>query len=142
MPYFCSSAVQVRPMQSISAMPRLLYKQGHLALGARQAVWLLLCMPRAVSICCQDVGTSNHPCACGGAASFAYFLGTITSLVASGNLAAARVAAEKVRIDGFLRARRIPAHLAGRVRAHHLAQLHRDLEQEERDLVQGGPITR
>ena len=76
-----------------------------------------------------------------GAASFAFFLGTITQLVASGNLAAARIATEKFRIDSFLRARRIPARLAGRVRAHHLAQLQRDLEQEERDLVQGAANT-
>ena len=106
--------------------PRVSHLSGHVVVP---------CLPNAVPV--PSAGLSNTPCE-HGAAIFAVFLGTITSLVSNGNLAAARIAAEKYRIDSFLRARRVPAHLAGRVRSHHLAQLQRDLDREEHDLVQGG----
>lgn len=57
--------------------------------------------------------------------------------MSTGGAAAARIAAEKYRLDTFLQSHRVPPKLARRVRAHALAALHRDLEREERDFVEG-----
>ncbi|KAG1678597.1 hypothetical protein FOA52_012604 [Chlamydomonas sp. UWO 241] len=72
-----------------------------------------------------------------GASLFAYFMGSMTSLIACSDSHSARLARKKAAVDDFLRDRKMPNRLSEKVRTFYNYTVARTVRQDEAEIIAG-----